>query len=244
MGRQLDDGHSLPRLSVGRCVGTAQCCFAALGRLTIRLRLVLCVCPTSQMLMSLGVTLTVVQSGTTTTMTVEQVYANAQSNVPSTLIVSMTIPNLVGITAKTPGPYAIDSFKVTLRKQNTHALCSAGFVLNFASSSVGRGVRGPTPTVSSARMFFGAVGKEIFRATQTEAAITGQPMNQATLNACFSALSADIAACGASDYYGTTDAYRQQTAAALLYKVCCVCAAVSRMPSSRTLFFTGCTVPL
>ena len=174
------------------------------------------------MLMSLGVTLKVIQAGTMqNAVTVEQIYAQAQSNVPSTIIVSMTIPNLTGITAASPGPNIIDSFKVTLRKQNTHALCSAGFVLTLGTPSGAptTDLTAPSTVVTAARMFFGAVGKELFRASKTEAAITGQPLNQATLNACMTALTQDIATCGPSDYYGTTDAYRQQTAAALLFKV-------------------------
>ncbi len=68
------------------------------------------------------------------------------------------------------GPYVIDSYKVTIRHQNTHALCSAAFALQL----------GPAPgsLVTSARMFFGAVANGIFRATQTEAALIGKPLTQ------------------------------------------------------------------
>lgn len=42
---------------------------------------------------------------------------------------------------------------------------------------------------------------------------------QATLTACQAALTGDIDTVGASTYYGTTDSYRRQVAAGLLYKV-------------------------
>ena len=82
-----------------------------------------------QILSALGVTLQVVQAGVwvLNNVPVEQVYAQSQSNLPAALIVSMTVPNLVGATAASPGPNILDSFKVTLRKQNTHALASAAF---------------------------------------------------------------------------------------------------------------------
>jgi hypothetical protein len=51
-----------------------------------------------------------------------------------------------------------------LRHQNTHALANAGFVWELS----------PEGVVTSARIFYGAVGKELFRATRTEAAIVGQ----------------------------------------------------------------------
>lgn len=53
--------------------------------------------------MALGATLTIVQAGATMTVPIEQVYAAATVNKPTTIIVNMTIPNLQGATAKTPG---------------------------------------------------------------------------------------------------------------------------------------------
>jgi hypothetical protein len=69
----------------------------------------------------------------------------------------MFVPKFTGLTAPSPGPYAIDSFKVGLRHQNTHALTNACFLLGVDASGT------TSPTVTSARMFFGAVGLEIFR---------------------------------------------------------------------------------
>ena len=88
-----------------------------------------------------------------------------------------------GITAATPGTYAIDTFKVMLRHQNTHALVNAGFVWGLSGS-----------TVTSARVVYGAVGKELFRAVRTEAALIGNELNQATHDAAQAALAADIEA--------------------------------------------------
>ena len=168
--------------------------------------------------MALGTTLTVVQSGSTMTMPVEEIYQYSQPNLPVSLIVNMTVPNLVGATASTPGPYIIDSFKVMLRHQNTHALVNAAFVWGVSAG-----------TVTSARIFDGAVGKELFRAVQTEAALVGNPINQATHDACQTALQTDISVTGSSTYYGSTDAYRRQAAAGLLFKVrSCVALRVRR----------------
>jgi xanthine dehydrogenase iron-sulfur cluster and FAD-binding subunit A len=80
--------------------------------------------------------------------------------------------------------------------------------------------------VSSARVFFGGVGAQLFRASTLEAALVGQPLSQSTLEACLTGLTTDINKVGPSTYYGTTDAYRRQVAASLVYKarprVCCV----------------------
>ncbi len=72
--------------------------------------------------------------------------------------------------------------------------------------------------MTSARVVYGAVGAKVFRAVNTEVALVGKPLNQATHDACQLALSNDIVAVGPSDYYGTTDAYRRQAAAGLLFK--------------------------
>ena len=86
--------------------------------------------------MSLGTTLTIIQSGTSMTVPIEQVYAASSKDTPQTIIVNMTVPNLVGTTATpTPGPYVIDSFKVMLRHQNSHALTNAGAVLNVGPAA-------------------------------------------------------------------------------------------------------------
>ena len=121
-----------------------------------------------QILSGLGCQLSIIQSGTLMTgVPIEQVYKYSQSNVPTTVIVNMTIPNLVGVTASPAGSYVIDSFKVALRHQNSHAYCNAAFVLGVTIS-------GSTVNVTSARMSFGGVGAAVFRATNTEAMITGQ----------------------------------------------------------------------
>jgi len=160
-------------------------------------------------LMSLGCTVQVIQSGSAMTIPIEQVYAAAVLNKPTTLVVSMTIPNLQGVTAATPGPYIIDTFKTMLRHQNSHALCNAAFTLTLGAGGV----------VSEARIFFGGVSQQLFRATRTEAAIVGNTLNQAALTVAQSALTQDITNIGPSTYYGTTDAYRRQLAAAMLYKL-------------------------
>ncbi len=54
---------------------------------------------------------------------------------------------------------------------------------------------------------------------QTETAIVGKPLNQTTLAACQAALTLDINSTGSSTYYGTTDVYRRQLAAAMVYKM-------------------------
>lgn len=159
-------------------------------------------------LMALGASLVVVQSGSTLTVPIEQVYASAILNKPSTLIVSMTIPNLAGVTATAPGTWVIDTYKTMLRHQNSHALCNAGFALQVSGG-----------VVSSCRIFFGGVSSKLFRASQTEVNLTGKPFTQDVLTACQGALSSDITNVGASTYYGTTDAYRRQLAAAMLYKL-------------------------
>jgi hypothetical protein len=180
----------------------------------------------------------------------------------------------------------IDSFKVALRHQNSHAFVNAACVIGVAAG-----------VVSSARVVFGGVGSmshtdcalfaspasahegmyvyvcmcvcgymyacmhvclyvctyacvyvcryvcmcqfsctsliqehvdvhlcmnvsgSIFEAHRLEAAMMGKALSQATLTACISALVLDINTVGPSTYYGTTDAYRRQTAAALVYKV-------------------------
>jgi xanthine dehydrogenase iron-sulfur cluster and FAD-binding subunit A len=93
--------------------------------------------------------------------------ADVQENVPTTIVVSVTIPNIQGVTASPAGSYIIDSYKVMLRHQNTHALTNAAFTL-----AVSGGV------VSSARIFMGGVSKQLFRATATEAAMVGQALTQ------------------------------------------------------------------
>ena len=63
--------------------------------------------------MTLGVTVSIIHNGERRTVTVEEVYHTARANVPSIVIVSMTVPNLRGLTASPVlGPYAIDTFKV------------------------------------------------------------------------------------------------------------------------------------
>ncbi len=59
---------------------------------------------------------------------------------------------------------------------------------------------------------------------QVESALVGKPINQATHDACQAALVLDINSVGPSTYWGTTDTYRRQAAAGLLFKVC-VCRA-------------------
>jgi CO/xanthine dehydrogenase FAD-binding subunit len=160
-------------------------------------------------LMSLGVQVTIVQAGTSMTVPVEQVYASATLNTASTIIVSMMIPNLQGVTAAKPGPYVIDSFKAMLRHQNSHALVNAGFLLTL----------GPGNTVSAARIFYGGVSKQIFRATRTETQIIGNALSQTVLTNALAGLQQDIDNTGPSTYYGTTDAYRRQVASSFLYKL-------------------------
>jgi CO/xanthine dehydrogenase FAD-binding subunit len=141
--------------------------------------------------MALGCTVSVVQSGSAMTIPVEQVYASATSNTAATLIVSITIPNLQGVTASTPGPYIIDTFKVMLRHQNTHALTNAAFVLNVTFPSLrdrapwySAGPSAGSINIISSRLYFGGVGQQIFRALRTEAALTGQFMNQVRARLC------------------------------------------------------------
>ena len=44
--------------------------------------------------MTMGVTVTIVRGGVTSTVSIEELYQTAKENVPSTLIVSMHVPNL------------------------------------------------------------------------------------------------------------------------------------------------------
>ena len=120
------------------------------------------------------------------------------------------------------GPYIIDSFKAMLRHQNSHALVNAAFTLTTGSGGV----------ITAARIFVGGAAASIFEATRTEAALTGSPLTQASLTVAQAALQQDITNAGPNTYYGTTDAYRRQLAAAFLYKVrprvcVCVCVCVS-----------------
>jgi xanthine dehydrogenase iron-sulfur cluster and FAD-binding subunit A len=112
----------------------------------------------------------------------------------------------------TPGTFVIDSFKTMLRHQNTHALTNAAFVLQLSGA-------GTSGTVTSARVFVGGVTAQLSRCNATETALVGRSLNQATLLAAQAALVTDIDAAGPSTYYGTTDAYRRQLAAAMLFKV-------------------------
>jgi hypothetical protein len=97
MGWQRNAGHTQPWLPVG-CGAGERVCVRVLGCLLTQ-----CVTVVMQILSALGTTLTIVQAGATLSVPVEQVYAQSQTNVPTTLIVSMTIPNLQGTTAATPG---------------------------------------------------------------------------------------------------------------------------------------------
>lgn len=108
---------------------------------------------------------------------------------------------------------AIDSFKVMQRHQNSHAIVNAGFNLAVTQSSASA-----VPEVSAAIAVFGGVGKKLFRATQMEAALTGQALNTQTLQAALAALTKDIDAVGDSTAYGPSPAYRRRTSAALFYK--------------------------
>jgi xanthine dehydrogenase iron-sulfur cluster and FAD-binding subunit A len=185
--------------------------------------------------MALGCQLNVIQSGSVmSNVPLEQVYADAQVNSAATIIVSMTIPNLQGVTAvPTAGTFVIDSFKTMLRHQNTHALTNAAFVLQMSGSGVGA-------TVASARVFVGGVTKELARCTATETALVGHALNQATLTAAQTALTTDIDTAGAATYYGTTDAYRRQLAASCLYKVLGAASVLplqpDHSPSARVLY--------
>ncbi len=165
------------------------------------------------MLMGLGCTASIIQSGKLLSgLPVEQVFLHSQSNTASTILVNMTIPALTGVTASPAGSYVIDSFKVALRKQNSHAYVNAAFVLGVT-------VAGAAVTVSSARVVYGGVGQQLFHATNVERTLMGLTLGQSALNACLTALTVDLNAAGSSNYYGTTNAYRQQVAAGLLYKV-------------------------
>ena len=125
----------------------------------------------------------------------------------------MTIPKLVGVTASTPGPNVLDTYKVMLRHQNSHALVNAGFALTLSSTDPA------SATVTGARIFYGGVGAKLFRASSTEKAMTGVPLNASTLEVAQAALVNDIKAVGPAAYWGTTDSYRRTVAAAFLYKL-------------------------
>ena len=56
----------------------------------------------------------------------------------------------------------------------SHAYVNAAFTLGVTNS-------GGSITVTSARVAFGGVGAALFRATNTEGALTGRVINQATL---------------------------------------------------------------
>jgi hypothetical protein len=68
----------------------------------------------AQVLMALGATVTVVQAGVTSTLSVEEVYHAARADLPSIFIVNMTLPRLQGPAGTPSGPFAIDSFKARL----------------------------------------------------------------------------------------------------------------------------------
>lgn len=73
--------------------------------------------------------------------------------------------------------------------------------------------------VVSARVFVGAVTQGIARCPLTEAALTDATLNQATLTACQAALVEDLKTLPASTFFMSTDAYRRQVAAGVMFKV-------------------------
>ncbi len=67
----------------------------------------------------------------------------------------------------TPPLRLLPPLQVMLRHQNAHALVNAAFVWQLSGTAV-----------VSARAFFGAVGRELFRAVGVETALTGNLLNQ------------------------------------------------------------------
>ena len=82
----------------------------------------------------------------------------------SAIIVSYHIP----ITP--PDNYA-QSYKVALRKENSHALANAGFKVSLDNNKL----------ICNARLFIGGITTYPFRAEQTEAYLNGKPCNASTL---------------------------------------------------------------
>jgi xanthine dehydrogenase/oxidase len=91
-----------------------------------------------------------------------------------------------------------ETFKVAQRSRNAHAQVNSGFNFELVPSFTAS----DGPMIRAVRVVFGGVSKNIFIARQTERALAGSRVNQATLGAALAALQRDLALAGPSDALG------------------------------------------
>lgn len=82
---------------------------------------------------------------------------------------------------------ALRSYRLSARHSNSHALVNASFRATLDRQS---------STVRSVILAFGAMGSPAIRASRTEAALTGQKMDQATLEAALLELRKEVTPAG------------------------------------------------
>ncbi len=110
----------------------------------------------------------------------------------------------------------IKTYKVAIRKENSHSLANAGFKITYDDAKV----------IQKANLILGGITTQPVRATQTEAYLVGKPLSTDTMNGAIAALGNDIEAIFSDrpQWYldmpdeGVTDAYRKQLLESYLFK--------------------------
>jgi xanthine dehydrogenase/oxidase len=165
-------------------------------------------------LAGLGATVDVIREGETLNgVPLPVLYDMAAANDASIILTTLHVPALWGKSSTDKAWDAVDTFKVALRHENSHAIVNASFHLALQTPSAGA-----APVCTDASIVYGGVGKELFVAKNLQTALSGSTLNQATLTAAFAALTKDIDTVGDSAFFDSTPAERRQMAAQYLYK--------------------------